>query len=290
MITGVLANAGSVDRPGNEIGASMVAVVDVSVGVGDAEGLGVDVEVGVGVQVGGTGVGDAVGGAVVGVLDGGRADGASSTVGVTISLVETGPNCHATTPTIESSAIPAMTSHLNTLSQRSISITRPFQQCSLKPMQHATMATLDHNRQLDPPAVPNKIVVEMPTERVGLGRRGEHLAAQALTAAGYQLIDRNWRCHAGEVDLVARRGDELYFVEVRTRRSTASPAPEESLIRRKVTRMETVARIYLGTHTTKTSTWHLSFVAVTMDRGGRLRRVSFYPDLQGEPEDLISNR
>ncbi|MGC9521506.1 MAG: YraN family protein [Anaerolineae bacterium] len=130
----------------------------------------------------------------------------------------------------------------------------------------------------------------MTTAKVGLGRRGEHLAAQALTAAGYTLIDRNWRCPVGEVDLVVRRGADLYFVEVRTRRSTATPAPEESLIRRKVARMETVARMYLGTHTTATSTWHLSFVAVTMDRGGRLRRITFYPDLEGEPEDLLINR
>ena len=50
-----------------------------------------------------------------------------------------------------------------------------------------------------------------------LGRKGEALAADFLTEAGMRVVDRNWRCSQGEIDLVARDGDELVFVEVKTR-------------------------------------------------------------------------
>ena len=124
--------------------------------------------------------------------------------------------------------------------------------------------------------------------RTGLGRRGESLAAQALQQGGYTVVERNWYCPYGEVDLVATRGEDLYFIEVRTRRASTYSTPEQSLTRRKHTRMEKVARAYLGTHAAgMPMTWHLSFVAVALDRAGRLRRITFYPDLTGQPQDLV---
>ncbi|MGC9347008.1 MAG: YraN family protein [Anaerolineae bacterium] len=126
--------------------------------------------------------------------------------------------------------------------------------------------------------------------KVGLGRRGETLAVRALRRHGYAVIERNWYCPHGEVDLVARRNHELYFIEVRTRRTTGGPSPEESLTSRKLARMETVARTYLGTHAhSDIVSWHLAFVAVALDRAGRLHRITLYPDLDGEPEDLLRN-
>ncbi|MGC9467656.1 MAG: YraN family protein [Anaerolineae bacterium] len=128
----------------------------------------------------------------------------------------------------------------------------------------------------------------MTADRVGLGRRGETLATEALQAEGFVLVDRNWRCPYGEVDLVVARGADLYFIEVRTRRTLSAPSPEQTLTPRKLTHMENTARAYLGAHDTRAdSTWHLSFVAVTMDRGGRVRRITFYPDLDGDPVDLL---
>lgn len=124
--------------------------------------------------------------------------------------------------------------------------------------------------------------------KAGLGQRGEILAAQALQDSGYDIVTRNWRCPYGEVDIVAARDDDLYFVEVRTRRTAALPTPEQSLTARKHSHMDLVARAYLGSHVTDSPmTWHLSFAAVAMDRAGRLRRITFYADLNGEPEELI---
>ena len=114
------------------------------------------------------------------------------------------------------------------------------------------------------------------------------MAAQSLLDNGFKVVSRNWRCTYGEVDIVATRGDDLYFVEVRTRRTSGPATPEQSLTHKKLSHMNLVARTYLGTHATaEPQTWHLSFVAVAMDRAGRLRRITFYPDLQGEPEELL---
>ena len=122
--------------------------------------------------------------------------------------------------------------------------------------------------------------------RVGLGRRGEALAAKTLEKREFTIIAQNWHCREGEVDLIARRADEWYFVEVRTRRSTMYGSPEESITPQKRTRMEAVARRYLNEHIPDDDVaWHLSFVAVEMDRAGRLQRITVYPDLDGEPWD-----
>lgn len=128
----------------------------------------------------------------------------------------------------------------------------------------------------------------MTQAKVGLGRRGEQLAAEALTRRGFTIVARNWRCPAGEVDLIAQREAEWYFVEVRARRSAQPGAPEQSLTPLKAARMEAVARTYLGAEVAALDvTWHLSFVAAALDGGGRLLRLTFYPDLGTEPEELL---
>lgn len=74
-----------------------------------------------------------------------------------------------------------------------------------------------------------------------LGKRGEDLAAQFLSDAGYCVIDRNWRCARGEIDLVARDGNDTVFVEVKTRSSTAFGHPFEAITATKLARMNRLA-------------------------------------------------
>ncbi len=120
--------------------------------------------------------------------------------------------------------------------------------------------------------------------KVGLGRRGEALAAQALKRHGYKIEARNWYCNAGEVDIVATRNDEWFFIEVRTRRGQRYGTPEKSLTPQKRARMETVARYYLGENLSEPDAyWHLGFVAVELDRQGHLLRITAYPDLNNAP-------
>jgi len=79
-----------------------------------------------------------------------------------------------------------------------------------------------------------------------VGRYGERLAAAHLEAAGLVLLDRNWRCRAGELDIVARDGDELVFVEVKTRSSLAFGAPAEAVDAAKAGRIRQLALQWLA--------------------------------------------
>ena len=112
-------------------------------------------------------------------------------------------------------------------------------------------------------------------DRRGLGRRGEDLAARHLAAKGYEIIDRNWRCESGELDLVARDEDDLVFVEVRTRRGQALGSPEESITPAKQARLIDLAQAYVQTRDWQGS-WRLDVVAIEMDRRGRLLRLDHY--------------
>ncbi len=129
--------------------------------------------------------------------------------------------------------------------------------------------------------------------KVGLGRRGEALAAEALQQRGFTIVAQNWHCPEGEADLIAQRAGEWYFVEVRTRRTTGLDnygSPEESLTPRKLARMEAVARRYLseqGTDEAGDVAWHVSFVAVGLDRAGRLQRITVYLDPESEPWEML---
>lgn len=84
--------------------------------------------------------------------------------------------------------------------------------------------------------------------RGALGRYGEDLAARLLTDAGMAVIERNWRCRAGEVDIVARDGEALVFCEVKTRRSGAFEHPMAAVTPVKADRLRRLAEIWLERH------------------------------------------
>jgi putative endonuclease len=114
--------------------------------------------------------------------------------------------------------------------------------------------------------------------KVGLGRRGEELAANELARRGFEIAARNWHCQIGEVDVVARRDGVWSFFEVRTRRGRAFGTPEESMTPAKMGRMVDVARMYLSEHGVNVHEvdWRIGLVAVEMDEAGYLLRVDVY--------------
>ena len=81
-----------------------------------------------------------------------------------------------------------------------------------------------------------------------LGTHGERIAAAFLTDAGLRLLDRNWRCREGELDIVAREGDALVFCEVKTRRGLGYGHPVEAVTRPKQVRLRTLAHRWLAAH------------------------------------------
>jgi putative endonuclease len=117
--------------------------------------------------------------------------------------------------------------------------------------------------------------------RVKLGQRGEALAADELSRRGFEIVERNWHCQIGEVDIVARRGEVWTLFEVRTRRGRAFGTPEESLTGAKLERMIDVARMYLSNHDVNVYEvdWRVGLVAVEMDTAGHLLRVDVYESI-----------
>lgn len=81
-----------------------------------------------------------------------------------------------------------------------------------------------------------------------LGRAGEEHAAHYLTANGYDVVDRNWRCNQGELDIVAERDGVLCFVEVKTRRSTRFGHPFDAIDERKRQRLWRLAYAWVKAH------------------------------------------
>lgn len=74
----------------------------------------------------------------------------------------------------------------------------------------------------------------------------EEAAARYLVERGYLVIERNYRGRFGEIDIIAKQGETLVFVEVRYRKSGALVSPEESLTREKARRIRLTVRRYVG--------------------------------------------
>lgn len=85
----------------------------------------------------------------------------------------------------------------------------------------------------------------MTDARGDLGRAGEAAAAEHLGSRGLEILERNYRCRAGEVDLVAVEGGVLVFVEVKTRSGRGYGLPAEAVTPAKQRRLRQVASQYL---------------------------------------------
>jgi putative endonuclease len=113
----------------------------------------------------------------------------------------------------------------------------------------------------------------MPTPRTQLGTRGEELARRFLQQNGYEILECNYRCRWGEIDIVAQDGDEVVFLEVRSRRSADYGTPEESLTAAKLRRLLATAQHYLQQRGKGEINWRIDLVSVHLGRDYRLQRI-----------------
>ena len=113
----------------------------------------------------------------------------------------------------------------------------------------------------------------MSTGRVKVGRLGEKLAGRFLRELGYQILTTNYRCRQGEVDIVARDGEEVVFVEVRTRRSQGFGTPQESLTRPKMRRLVATCQDYLQGYGGADTNWRIDLVSIRLNHGNRLEDI-----------------
>lgn len=107
--------------------------------------------------------------------------------------------------------------------------------------------------------------------RGAVGAYGERVAVQHLLGLGYEVLDRNWRCRFGELDVVARDGTALVAVEVKTRRSLVCGHPLESLTPVKVRRLRQLMAHWLAEHDEHAREVRLDAVAVLRPPTGPAR-------------------
>jgi ribonuclease HII len=108
---------------------------------------------------------------------------------------------------------------------------------------------------------------------VQVGRRGEQLAAAHLEELGWVICEMNYRCAAGEMDIVALDGDCLAFVEVRTRRARSHGLPVESITSAKKKKLIEVAATYLQEHNSLPVDWRIDVVSILMSSRGKVQQM-----------------
>lgn len=115
-----------------------------------------------------------------------------------------------------------------------------------------------------------------PGARRAQGEAAEDRACRHLEAAGMTIVERNFRTRGGEVDIVARTGDVLVFVEVRSREAADFGAPEESVTPAKRRRIVGAARRYLSN--VPPSSWREArFDVIAIEGGGSDAALRHYP-------------
>lgn len=105
-------------------------------------------------------------------------------------------------------------------------------------------------------------------QRSALGAYGEALAARHLTEQGMVVLDRNWRCDLGEVDLVLRDGRVLVVCEVKTRSSLAYGTPIEAVTEQKAARLRRLAARWLADHEVHPDEVRIDIVGVLVPPSG----------------------
>ncbi len=100
------------------------------------------------------------------------------------------------------------------------------------------------------------------SSRTQLGKRGEDIACEYLVSRGYEIIERNWRCPTGEIDIVARHASTLVVVEVKARSSVAAGHPFEAITSLKFARLRALAGHWCAAHDVPFANLRIDGIAV----------------------------
>jgi len=111
-----------------------------------------------------------------------------------------------------------------------------------------------------------------------LGAYGENLAADFLIRKGCQILDRNFRASSGEIDLIATSGDELLFVEVKTRSDSVSGYPELAVDWQKVKKISQTARRYMLSRRLD-SFWRVDIVSIEINRTKKSAKIVWFKNV-----------
>lgn len=115
-----------------------------------------------------------------------------------------------------------------------------------------------------------------------LGMLGEKLAREFLARNGYSIIETNYRCRDGEIDIIALLADTLVFVEVRTKMSRMFGTPEESITQTKMKRLRAVAAHYCQNRENLPESQRIDVIAIQMNRSGIVSHLDLIENAVGE--------
>jgi putative endonuclease len=102
--------------------------------------------------------------------------------------------------------------------------------------------------------------------KASIGQRGETLATEYLRSKGYAILVRNWKCPQGELDIVAKIGSILVFVEVKTRRAENNEDAFASVVAAKRQRLLAAVHQYLQAHNLEENDWRVDVIAVALSQ------------------------
>lgn len=127
-------------------------------------------------------------------------------------------------------------------------------------------------------------------KRRDTGNLGEKYARDFLKKRGYRILETNYRCPQGEIDIIARQKDSLVFIEVRTKNNLSFGTPEESISSTKRTHLRNAAYHYQQSHSTGSGQsherlpqhWRIDVVAVELNDKGKPSRIEIIENAVGE--------
>jgi len=119
-------------------------------------------------------------------------------------------------------------------------------------------------------------------KRRNTGILGEKLAGDFLKKRGYKVLDTNYRCPRGEIDIIAKHKDFLVFIEVRSKTSLEFGTPEESITPTKKERLRNTAFHYRQTHSDLPEQWRIDVVAIELTPEGKTTRIELIENAVGE--------
>lgn len=119
-------------------------------------------------------------------------------------------------------------------------------------------------------------------KRRDVGILGEKIAADFLGNNGYYILETNYHCPKGEIDIIAKYEDTLVFIEVRTKRSLEFGSPEESITPAKAERIRAVAAHYGQNHHNLPTSWRIDVVSIQLDRNNKVSRLELIENAIGE--------
>lgn len=107
----------------------------------------------------------------------------------------------------------------------------------------------------------------MTEERLKLGKMGEDIALKEIKRLGYKLITRNYRCSLGEIDIIARDGDCLVFLEIKTRKGRSTGYAKEAVDRRKRGQISKAALTYMKANGCYDERARFDVIAISINDG-----------------------